>query len=120
MDANMVIDSHQHFWKYSAAEYGWIGDSMAAIRRDFQPGDLQPLLGPAGVDGVISVEARQSLEETHALLGLADENKFIRGVVGWVPLVSERVKNDLETLGADPKLRGVRHALQSEEDEFVV
>jgi L-fuconolactonase len=113
----MVIDSHQHFWKYVAAEYGWIDESKAVIQRDFLPEDLRPLLEPAEVDGVISVQARQSLEETHSLLRLANENEFIRGVVGWAPLVSERVKNDLETLGADPKLRGIRHVLQSETDD---
>ena len=113
----MIIDSHQHFWKYTAAEYGWIDESKSIIRRDFLPDDLRPLLQPAEVDGVISVQARQSLEETHWLLGLANENKFIRGVIGWVPLISERVKNDLETLGADPKLRGIRHVLESETDD---
>ncbi|MGD0461204.1 MAG: amidohydrolase family protein [Tepidisphaeraceae bacterium] len=113
----MVIDSHQHFWKYSSAEYGWIEESMSAIRRDFLPEDLRPLLQPAGVDGVISVEARQSLEETHCLLGLASENPFIRGVVGWVPLISDRVKSDLEAVAADPKLRGIRHVLQGESDD---
>src|ERR1700733_12496876 len=113
----MIIDLHQHFWKYTAAEYGWIDESKSIIRRDFLPDDLRPLLQAAEVDGVISVQARQSLEETHWLLGLANENKFIRGVIGWVPLISERVKNDLETLGADPKLRGIRHVLESETDD---
>ncbi|HEY1922257.1 MAG TPA: amidohydrolase family protein [Tepidisphaeraceae bacterium] len=113
----MVIDSHQHFWKYNAAEYAWLDESKSVIRRDFLPADLQPLLAPAGVDGVISVQARQSLEETHWLLGLASDNKFIRGVVGWVPLISEKVKNDLEAVGADPKLRAIRHVLESEADD---
>jgi L-fuconolactonase len=113
----MTIDSHQHFWKYTAADYQWIDESKAAIRRDFLPEDLRPLLQPAGVDAVISIEARQSLEETHGLLALANEHNFIRGVVGWVPLTSDRVKNDLETLGADPNLRGIRHALHTEADE---
>jgi L-fuconolactonase len=117
----MVIDSHQHFWKYNAAEYAWIDPSKSVIQRDFLPADLLPLLAPAGVDGVISVQARQSLEETHWLLGLASDNKFIRGVVGWVPLISEKVKNDLEAVGADPKLRGIRHVLESEtDDQFMV
>ncbi|HEX4055146.1 MAG TPA: amidohydrolase family protein [Tepidisphaeraceae bacterium] len=113
----MVIDSHQHFWKYDPAEYGWIEPSMSAIRRDFLPEDLRPSLQAAGVDGVICVQARQSLEETHWLLRLANDNPFVRGVVGWAPLVSDHVKHDLETVGADPKLRGIRHVLQGESDE---
>jgi L-fuconolactonase len=113
----MVIDSHHHFWKYNPAEYGWIDESMSAIRRDFLAEDLRAAIDSAGVDGVISVHARQSLEETHWLLSIANENPFVRGVVGWVPLVSDRVKHDLEAVAADPKLRGVRHLLQYEADE---
>ena len=47
-----VIDTHQHFWRYDAAEYGWIDDSMAALRRDFLPADAQREMAAAGVDGV--------------------------------------------------------------------
>jgi len=113
----MIIDSHHHFWKYDPAEYGWIDESMSAIRRDFLADDLKQAIESAGVDGVISVHARQSLEETHGLLSIANENPFVRGVVGWVPLVSDRVKHDLEAVAADPKLRGVRHVLHDETDE---
>src|ERR1700728_4382554 len=113
----MIIDSHNHFWKYTAADYGWIDESMSVIRRDFLPGDLRETLESAKVDGCIAVQARQSLDETHWLQGLASENAFIRGVVGWVPLISDHVKRELESVGSDPKLRGVRHVLQDEADE---
>jgi L-fuconolactonase len=117
----MVIDSHNHFWKYNPADYGWIDESMSIIRRDFLPADLRDPMMAAGVDGTIAVQARQSLEETHWLLNLAAENASIRGVVGWVSLVSEHVRRELETVGADPKLRGVRHVLQGEsEDHFML
>jgi L-fuconolactonase len=114
---NMVIDSHHHFWKFNPAEYGWIDESMSIIRRDFVAEDLRDAILSAGVDGVISVQARQSMEETHWLLSIANENKFIRGVVGWVPLISDRVKQDLEAVAADPKLSGVRHVIHDETDE---
>jgi L-fuconolactonase len=116
----MIIDAHHHFWKYNPADYGWIDDSMSVIRRDFMANDLKAATQEAGVDQVISVQARQSLEETHWLLRIASENKFIRAVVGWVPLVSEHVHHDLETISADPKLRSVRHVLQGEPDEFML
>ena len=87
----MVVDSHHHFWRYSSAEFSWIDDSMAAIRRDFLPADLQQETGAAGVDAVVSVQARQSVEETGWLLDLATQNPFIAGVVGWVPTGSVEV-----------------------------
>jgi L-fuconolactonase len=113
----MVIDSHQHFWKYQAAEYGWLDESMATIRRDFLPENLSESIKAAGIDGVISVQARQSLQETHWLLRLADENDFIRGVIGWAPLTSEYVGDDLRAAAADPKFRGVCHGLKTETDD---
>ena len=40
----MRIDSHQHFWHYNPAEHTWMSDEMAALKRDFLPEDLHPLL----------------------------------------------------------------------------
>ena len=65
------IDAHQHFWRYSAAEYGWIDDSMAALRRDFLPADAGREMAGARVDACVAVQARQSLEETRCLHSLA-------------------------------------------------
>jgi L-fuconolactonase len=113
----MKIDAHQHFWKYNSVEYDWIDDSMAVIRRDFLPADLRWEISQAGVDGVIAVQARQIVEETEWLLRLANENDFIRGVVGWVPLRDPGVGKVLKKLTVNPKLRGVRHVVQAEPDD---
>ena len=113
----MRLDAHQHFWKYSAADYGWINDSMAALRRDFLPEDLQPLLAAEGFDGSIAVQARQSLEETRWLLELAAHNDIVRGVVGWVDLRSPELAAQLHQFAQNPKLVGVRHVVQDEPDD---
>jgi len=111
------IDSHHHFWKYTTEAFGWIDDSMASLRRDFMPADLEATIRETGVDGVVSVQARQSLEETAFLLNLADQNPFICGVVGWVPLISESVGDAIRQFSGNPKLRSFRHILQGEADE---
>jgi len=111
------IDAHHHFWKYSPAGYGWISDRMAVLRRDFLPEHLAAAVGRAGVSGVVTVQARQTTAETAWLLELAEKNDFIRGVVGWVPLVSPTVADDLARFAANPKLKAVRHVLQGEPDE---
>jgi L-fuconolactonase len=113
----MRIDAHQHFWRYSPAEYGWITDELLAIRRDFLPEDLHPLLTGLGFDGCIAVQARQSLEETRWLLELAERHGFIRGVVGWVDLRSADIRGQLERFSGDSKLVGVRHVVQDEPDD---
>jgi L-fuconolactonase len=117
----MVIDSHQHFWHYTLTDYGWIGEDMAAIQRDFLPEHLLAEMDAVGVDGAISVQARQSVAETAWLLDLARHCERLRGVVGWVPLCDPAVEAELERLAASPALRGVRHVVQGEpDDEFIL
>ena len=114
---SLRIDAHHHFWKYDPVEYGWIDDAMDAIRRDFLPEHLRAEIATAGVDGVVSVQARQSEQETAWLLGLAENNAFIKGVVGWVPLSSPKVDRALEKHCRHWKLRAVRHVVQGEPDD---
>jgi L-fuconolactonase len=113
----MRIDAHQHFWKYDAAEYGWIDDSMAALRRDFVPADLQREMAHTRVDASVAVQARQTLEETRWLLSLADAHPSMAGVVGWVDLQAADVSEQLEPFASHPKLVGIRHIVQSEPDD---
>lgn len=110
----MKIDSHQHFWKYDPVQYEWIDDSMERIRRDFMPGDLKPFLADAGFDGCVSVQADQSEQETEFLLNLADQNDFIKGVVGWVDLESPNIEDRLKHFDQFEKLKGFREILQGQ------
>jgi L-fuconolactonase len=112
-----AIDAHQHFWKYRPEQYAWIGEHMQAIRRDFLPNDLEGSLRAAGIGGAVSVQARQSLEETIRLLDLAEGHGFLRGVVGWVPLTEPAVSGVLDKLAGRAKLKGVRHILHDEPDD---
>jgi L-fuconolactonase len=111
-----LLDAHHHFWRYDPAEYGWINEPMAAIRRDFLPADLAREIAAVGVTGVVSVQARQTLEETRWLLELAGQHDFIRGVVGWAPLIARNFEAQFGPLTANKKLKAVRHVLQDEPD----
>lgn len=112
----MRIDSHQHFWHYSADTHGWIDDSMAAIRRDFEPADLEPQLRACGIDACITVQVDQTLDETRQMLATADSHPWIAGVVGWVDLRSPAVHDQLRAFAGHPKFVGVRHIVQAEPD----
>lgn len=113
----MKIDSHHHFWKYSKKEYGWMDERMARIRRDFLPADLEREIARAGIDGVVSVQARQTVEETRFLLAHAERSGFIAGVVGWVPLIDARVRDAMAEFAGRKKLKGYRHVLHDEQDD---
>ena len=114
-----VIDAHHHLWRYSPSEYGWIDDRMAALRRDFLPANLVVELANAGIDGAVTVQARQTLEETRWLLELAQNCEAIRGIVGWVPIASPNFEGTLDALAENPKFVGLRHVVQAEPNGFL-
>ena len=116
----MIIDAHQHFWKYNPVRDSWITDSMKVIRKDFLPKDLKPILDANGVDGCIAVQADQSEEETEFLLKCAQENPFLKGVVGWVDLMAGNVEERLANYSRNEYFKGVRHIVQAEKDDFLL
>jgi L-fuconolactonase len=87
---------------------------MERLAADHLPADLEAVARPEGVSGSIAVQARQSLAESRWLLALAEQNPFIRGVVGWVDLRSATVAEDLAPLARHPRFVGVRHVVQDE------
>jgi len=115
-----TIDAHHHLWRYSAAEYGWIDEDMAALRRDFLPIDLKSAMDSAGIDGSIAVQARQSMDESRWLLDLADSTEAIRGVVGWAPIAGEDFPGCMEQFDGRAKLKGLRHVIQDERDQHYI
>lgn len=114
------IDAHQHFWHYHPVQHSWINDEMAAIRKDFMPADLEPVLRANHITGCVAVQADQSEAETDFLLQLARENTFIKGVVGWVDLRAGNLADRLEHYGAQKEIKGFRHILQGEEPSFML
>ncbi|WP_266364368.1 amidohydrolase family protein [Tellurirhabdus rosea] len=115
----MIVDAHQHFWFYTPERDTWITDEMAVIRRDFLPGDLEPVLKANGVEACVAVQADQSEAETLLLLKLAEAYDIVKGVVGWVDLRSETIYDRLEAFSQFEELKGFRHVAQSEPDDFL-
>jgi L-fuconolactonase len=116
----MRIDAHQHFWKFDPERHSWITPEMAAIRRDFLPRDLQVILRDERFDGCVTVQVDQTAKETLTLLRLADQNAFMRGVVGWIDLRAEEIEERLSFLTRYKKLKGFRHIVQSEAAGFLL
>jgi L-fuconolactonase len=115
------IDAHHHLWRYTAADYGWIDSAMTPLKRDFTPADLLRIMESAGIDATIAVQARQTLEETSDLLSLAEAHPFMEAVVGWASIASRDFPSRLEDFASHPKLRGLRHVVQSEpDDDFIL
>lgn len=115
------IDSHQHFWNYCPEKHSWISDKMAVLQNDFAPKDLQINLEAIDFDGCVAVQADQTEAETDFLIDLAEKNPFIKGVVGWVDLRADNLRERLEHYSKFPLLKGFRHIVQDEQDDnFII
>ena len=116
----MRLDAHQHFWEYDAQRDSWIDDSMSVLKSDYLPEQIEPLLKEKELEGCIAVQANQSEKETEFLLALAEAYSFIKAVVGWVDLCSENIEKRLEYYAQNPFLKGIRHIVQAEPENFVL
>ncbi len=109
----MRIDAHQHFWALARGDYGWLTPDLGTIYRDFTPDDLSPLLAAAEIDGTVLVQAAPTVAETKFMLSLADQNAFIKGVVGWVDFEAADAPTQIAALAAHPALVGLRPMIQN-------
>ncbi|WP_417708105.1 amidohydrolase family protein [Roseibium aggregatum] len=112
----MRLDAHQHFWALDRGDYGWLTLDLEPIYRDFGPIDLTPYLDRFGIEGTILVQAAPTVAETRYMLDLADENDFIKGVVGWVDFEAAEAPNQIADLARNLKLVGLRPMIQDIED----
>jgi L-fuconolactonase len=113
------IDAHQHFWIFDPIRDNWIDDTMKSIQKNFLPEDLNPLLVENNFSACVAVQASQTEEETDFLLDLAAKNEFIKGVVGWVDLLNDTIVERLDHYSKFDKLKGFRHVVQGEPDDFM-
>ena len=114
-----IVDAHQHFWDPTKADYPWLTDDLAAIRRPFEPADLAPHLAARDVASTLLVQTRSSVAETAGFLALAEATPFVAGVVGWVDLTQPSVADEVARLRAGPggrHLVGIRHQVHDEPD----
>jgi L-fuconolactonase len=107
-----VIDSHFHAWQPARGDYGWLTPALGALCRDVAVADWRAVAAPHGVTGGVLVQAAPSEAETEYLLGLADADPAVRGVVGWVDLLAADAPRRIARHARHPRLRGLRPMLQ--------
>jgi L-fuconolactonase len=113
------IDTHVHFWKYDKIRDAWITDDMKILQQDYLPQTIAGTLNRNGIDGCVAVQADQSEFETHYLVELAKTHSIIKAVVGWVDLQKDNIEERLEYFSQYKIIKGYRHVVQSEPDDFL-
>lgn len=115
-----LLDAHQHCWQLQRPECRWPNSDLPPLYRDFTPEELQAEARPLGVEGSILVQSQPDDRDTDYLLELAEQNDFIRGVVGWADLKADNASERITRLARNPKLRGLRPMLQDmPEDDWI-
>jgi L-fuconolactonase len=108
----MRIDSHQHFWRLSRGDYGWLTPDLGIIYRDFSPDDLRPILQRHKIDATIIVQAAPTISETEFMLDIARRAGFVKGVVGWADFEAKDAPDVIGRLASRDYLVGLRPMIQ--------
>ena len=118
----MRIDAHHHFWKVARGDYGWLTEkSFPTLYRDYMPADLAPMLKECGIEKTILVQGAQTIDETRFLLGIAQSEPFVAGVVGWVDFAAREAAEQIAQLATNKKLKSLRPMLQDlPEDDWIL
>lgn len=119
--AGSRIDAHLHVWDLERVHYPWLGPDLGPLNATFTPEQARAELDGCGIDRAVLVQAADSEQETALLLGVADRNPWVAGVVGWVrlddPVVAER---QLDRVQEHPAFCGVRHLVHDDpRDDFL-
>ena len=116
----MQVDTHVHFWKYKKVKDSWITDDMKVLQQDYLPQTISSTLTRNGIDGCVAVQVDQTELETLFLIELAKTHDIIKGVVGWVDLQNENIEERLHYFSQFPIIKGWRHIVQSESNDFLL
>ena len=50
------IDAHQHFWRLSRGDYGWLTPELGPLWRDCEPSDAEPFMRARGIGRCVAHE----------------------------------------------------------------
>jgi L-fuconolactonase len=112
-----IIDTHVHIWNFEKAEYEWLKNDTSILNRHYDIGELEPARTEAGITGGVLVQAANNFEDTNWMLQTAANTNWIKGVVGWLPLMDPALTaTALKEYLGNPYFKGVRHLIHDEPD----
>jgi L-fuconolactonase len=109
-----IIDAHHHFWKFDPVRDKWITDEMKVLKRDYLPVDIETIYSHNHISGSVVIQADASENENFFLLDLAAQHPFVKGVVGWIDLESEKLEGKLEYFSEYKLMKGFRQLHQGD------
>ncbi len=114
-----LIDTHFHVWDPAVREQAWLAEEPELNQR-FGIEDFEAVARRNGVTGAVLVQVLNHPGETREFLAIAAEHEIVSGVVGWAPIESPQVGEEIAALRSSPggdRLVAVRHLVQDEPDD---
>ena len=111
-----MIDAHFHGWQLNRGDYGWLKPELSPIYRDVTVGEWAQHASNDQIKGGVLVQAAPTFEETLFLLKQAQSHPMVKGVVGWIDMLSDDAVEKVVQCAASPLLKGLRPMLQDIED----
>ena len=109
------IDSHLHVWDLTVSDYAWLTPEHGSLYASWSAPQAEQQLQAAAFSGAVLVQAEDSRTDTRYLLGVARQNPWVLGVVGWVQLDDPvRAAQDLDEFGRSSAFCGVRHLINDD------
>ena len=107
-----MIDAHQHVWQLGRNGCVWPTAAERPIYRAYGLADFRAEALPRGVSRTVLVQSQPDARDTEWLLGLAEADDLVAGVVGWADLGAPDAPVRIASLAARPKLKALRPMVQ--------
>ena len=113
-----IIDTHVHIWDLEKAEYPWLQGDTSILNRTWRIEEIEKDRKEAGITAGVLVQASGNLEDSELMLETAYKTDWIRGIVGWLPLMDPKATQQLleEIFLKEKYFKGVRHQIHDEKD----
>jgi L-fuconolactonase len=107
-----MIDAHQHVWQLGRNGCVWPTAAERPIFRDYGLADFRAEALTRGVTRTVLVQSQPDARDTEWLLGLAEAEDMVAGVVGWAGLGAPDAPARIAALAARQKLKALRPMVQ--------
>jgi len=112
-----IVDTHIHIWNFARAEYAWLKGNTSILGRTYEITELEQERKRAGITDGVLMQAANNLEETDYMLEVAAASDWIKGVVGWLPLMNPKAfAVALKDYHSIRYFKGIRHLIHDEAD----
>lgn len=111
-----IADTHIHIWDFKKADYTWLKGNTSVLNRTYSIEEIETERKEIGICAGILVQAANNFEDTDWMLHTASQHEWIKGVVGWLPLMNPdaTVKALQNKYGKESYFKGVRHLIHDE------